>query len=268
MLDAPLNANQPAATPNVQQIIYALQRAAQDLQAQADRLGRAGDYSAEFPAEDAERMREAEALLLPLADPSGQAWSLNMALQAMTLRKDDAYLERNRCVALIARMALAMGLNAGLARTAIEGWSDDWHGCVYVELPTGQTSWHFHDSQAHLFAGLPPYIGSWDGHDTPEKYRRVAAAFVPRADGKPTPELACARCSFMLAATREAQAFAGHYGDKVMELRGALERECTDTDALLRGLGLDPARCRTEGGSLQVRKALGMLAGAPNGEQR
>jgi hypothetical protein len=98
-------------------------------------------------------------------------------LANMTARKDAAYLERNQCVALIARMALASGWRAGIARTAIEGWSEDWHGCVYVDLPTGQTSWHYHDSQAHLFADLPPYTGAWDGHDTPEKYRRVGAAF-------------------------------------------------------------------------------------------
>jgi hypothetical protein len=104
----------------------------------------------------------------------------NAALRAEVERlretKDGAYLERNRCVALIARMALTLGLRAGLARTAIEGWSEDWHGCVYIDLPTGQCSWHFHDSQAHLFYGLPTYAGKWDGHTTPEKYGRVDAA--------------------------------------------------------------------------------------------
>ena len=91
--------------------------------------------------------------------------------------KDGAYLERNKCVALIARMALAMGLKAGRAKTAIEGWSEDWHGCVYIDLPTGQVSWHFHDSHLFLFIDLPKYGGTWDGHDTPEKYRRCAAGF-------------------------------------------------------------------------------------------
>ena len=91
--------------------------------------------------------------------------------------KDGAYLERNKCVALIARMALSMGMKAGRARTAIEGWSDDWHGCIYIDLPGGQVSWHYHDSQESLFARLPTYLGTWDGHDTPEKYRRVAASF-------------------------------------------------------------------------------------------
>lgn len=102
--------------------------------------------------------------------------SLRAEVERLREAKDGAYLERNRCVALIARMALAMGLRAGLARTAIEGWSDDWHGCVYINLPTGQCSWHFHDSQAYLFDGLPAYAGQWDGHTTPQKYERVDAA--------------------------------------------------------------------------------------------
>lgn len=91
-------------------------------------------------------------------------------LAEMEVRKDAAFLERNQVVA-----ALAKSWPSGVARTAIKGWSEDWHGCVYIDLPTGQTSWHFHDSQAYLFDGLPAYAGKWDGHDTPEKYRRLAA---------------------------------------------------------------------------------------------
>lgn len=89
--------------------------------------------------------------------------------QEMRARKDAAYEERNRVVA-----ALASVFPAGIARTAIEGWSEDWHGCVYIDLPTGQASWHYHDSHAHLFAHLPPYAGIWDGHTTAEKYERLA----------------------------------------------------------------------------------------------
>ena len=94
-------------------------------------------------------------------------------LAQMEMRKDAAYLERNQVVAALASLALDLGYRAGIARTAIEGWSDDWHGCVYIDLPTGQVSWHYHDSHAHLFDFLPHYDGEWDGHDTPEKYRRV-----------------------------------------------------------------------------------------------
>lgn len=95
---------------------------------------------------------------------------LERELADMEARKDGAYEERNKVVAALAKL-----FPSGVARTAIEGWSEDWHGCVYIDLPTGQVSWHFHDSQAHLFAGLPPYTKPWDGHDTPEKYRRLAA---------------------------------------------------------------------------------------------
>lgn len=98
-----------------------------------------------------------------------QAQQLSEALKEMEARKDAAYLERNQVVA-----ALAKCFPSGTAKTAIEGWSEDWHGCVYIDLPTGQASWHFHDSHAYLFADLPAYKGKWDGHTTEEKYRRVS----------------------------------------------------------------------------------------------
>jgi hypothetical protein len=82
--------------------------------------------------------------------------------------KDNAYEERNRVVALLARL-----FPSGLATTAIEGWSADWHNCVYIDLPFGQVSWHIHDSQMRLFDGLQAYSGKWDGHTTDEKYGRI-----------------------------------------------------------------------------------------------
>lgn len=110
----------------------------------------------------------------PDGDPHGECAAaihkLQADLTAMEARKDAAYLERNQVVA-----ALAKCFPSGIARTAIEGWSEDWHGCVYIDLPTGQASWHFHDSHAYLFEGLPAYTKPWDEHDTPEKYRRLAA---------------------------------------------------------------------------------------------
>lgn len=102
------------------------------------------------------------------------------ALEELRKQKDGAYFERNQVVA-----ALAKCFPSGVAKTAIEGWSEDWHGCVYIDLPTGQVSWHFHDSQAYLFKDLPPYAGKWDGHDTPEKYRRVNALAAQPQQAKP-----------------------------------------------------------------------------------
>lgn len=102
--------------------------------------------------------------------PEAQAPSEPTPLDDMRARKDAAYLERNRVVA-----ALASAYPSGIARTAIEGWSEDWNGCVYIDLPTGQASWHYHDSHAHLFEHLPSYQKAWDGHTTEEKYERLAA---------------------------------------------------------------------------------------------
>ena len=117
--------------------------------------------------------------LADLADPD-QLWRLPCFDQL------DLPLDKRRQldagVALIARMAVAMGFRVAVTKTAIEGWSTDWHGCVYIGLPTGQVSWHFHDSQASLFYGLPRGHGVWDGHDTPEKYRRVDTAFLGASD--------------------------------------------------------------------------------------
>lgn len=83
---------------------------------------------------------------------------------------DGAYAERNQLVAGLSKL-----YPAGQKKTAIEGWDETWHNCIYIDLPTGQVSWHIHDNEMAQFVHLPPYAGEWDGHDTPEKYRRLAA---------------------------------------------------------------------------------------------
>jgi hypothetical protein len=138
------------------------------------------------PAAPAEPAPDLLATRLAVAEEMAAQYAAQ--LDQVREQKNGAYLERNRCVALIARMALALGQRAGVARTAIEGWSEDWHGCVYIDLPAGQASWHYHDSQASLFDGLPAYKGAWDGHSTPEKYERVAASYVAPVAPAPAPE--------------------------------------------------------------------------------
>lgn len=93
--------------------------------------------------------------------------------EAASSATDAAYNERNRCVALIASFAISKGWKAGLAKTDIEGWDPEWHNCVYIDLPTGQASWHFHDRELSLFSHLPAYEGEWDGHSTEQKYDRI-----------------------------------------------------------------------------------------------
>lgn len=78
-----------------------------------------------------------------------------------------AYRER---AALVALLAALYPSHIGPAEDA-PGWS-----IVYVELPTGQASWHIARSDMPLFAHVPtsdPKGNHWDGHTTPEKYQRV-----------------------------------------------------------------------------------------------
>jgi hypothetical protein len=96
-------------------------------------------------------------------------------LETLRKQKDAAYLERNQCVALLAKLAHRLGWDVGVGRhpdTDAE-WGNEWRNILFIELPTGQVSWHFHDSNMELLEGLPRYQKPWDGHDTPAKYRRV-----------------------------------------------------------------------------------------------
>jgi hypothetical protein len=99
-------------------------------------------------------------------------------LEELRKSKDAAYEERNHLVALLARL-----FPSGLAKTVIEGWSEEWHNCVYIDLPTGQASWHVHDSQMFLFEGLPSYAKEWDRHTTEEKYDRISKLVADIAQG-------------------------------------------------------------------------------------
>lgn len=91
--------------------------------------------------------------------------------------KDGAYSERNRCVAFIARMAWTLGWACwrGKHDPADTTWDADWRNIVFIAAPTGQLSWHIHDSELPLFAWIPSGLTEWDGHSTEEKYRRMAS---------------------------------------------------------------------------------------------
>lgn len=93
---------------------------------------------------------------------------------------DAAYTERNHLVALLSKL-----YPAGKARTAIEGWSPEWHGCVYIDFPWGQASWHYHDRDAGLFSHLAPYLDSWDGHTTEAKYELIRQAVAAPQQAEP-----------------------------------------------------------------------------------
>jgi hypothetical protein len=115
--------------------------------------------------EQIERMK----VLAPKVVAMGQMLTASRAETAdLALEVDTAYRERNALVA-----ALARHYPSGIRKTDIPGWDPCWHNCVFIDTQEGQMSWHYHDSDARLFAGLPPYEKPWDGHTTPEKYERL-----------------------------------------------------------------------------------------------
>lgn len=136
-----------------------------DIQQEIERLGRiARSNGAASVHPDAWREHAAR-----LTDLYEKLSAVRMDLEREASNVNAAYGERNKLVA-----ALANVFPAGIKTTAIDGWDPAWHNCVYVDLPTGQVSWHYHDDERPLFDHLDPYPGSWDGHDTETKYARVA----------------------------------------------------------------------------------------------
>lgn len=52
----------------------------------------------------------------------------------------------------------------------------DWP-VLYIQLPTGQCTWHIRESDIELFAHVRRDVYEpWDGHTTEEKYERVDGA--------------------------------------------------------------------------------------------
>lgn len=94
---------------------------------------------------------------------------MNETIVNLRAAKDAAYAERNQLVA-----ALSKQFPASVEQHEGEDWEDDWRNVVFIDLPTGQVSWHIHDSELYLFDHLPKNEGRvWDGHSTEEKYGRL-----------------------------------------------------------------------------------------------
>jgi len=90
--------------------------------------------------------------------------------------KDDAYRQRNALVAWLASLYPTV-----LARTDIEGWSDDWHWCVFISTPAGQVSFHVHDSHLAYFGHVKRIDNNpWDGHDDATKWDRISETIRDR----------------------------------------------------------------------------------------
>jgi hypothetical protein len=83
-----------------------------------------------------------------------------------------SYRERALLVATMAKMALALGYKAGLGRDIAYPEGSEWSHVIFIDLPTGQVSWHVHESDLDL-VDLPPYHTPWDNHDDGAKFDRL-----------------------------------------------------------------------------------------------
>jgi hypothetical protein len=84
---------------------------------------------------------------------------------------NNAYAERNLCVALIADYAQWVGHGVWMKIDPNE--EAGWQHIIFIDLPTGQVSWHLQDSELENFPGIPEWPIEWDGHTTEEKYKRI-----------------------------------------------------------------------------------------------
>lgn len=112
-------------------------------------------------------------------DRRAQLATVTAERDALREEKNNAYSERNHLVAALAKL-----FPSGVRTTSIEGWDQEWNGCCYIDLPSGQISYHYHDSQSSLFAHLPRYDQPWDGHSKDVVHQRLAAIDAAIKEGK------------------------------------------------------------------------------------
>lgn len=95
--------------------------------------------------------------------------ALKAERDVLKAEKDKAYRERNHVIAGLSKV-----FTSHLMRHPEDGlWEDDWMWIVCINLPTGQATWHIHDTERHLFDHLLVKDNTWDGHDIEEKYHRL-----------------------------------------------------------------------------------------------
>lgn len=94
-------------------------------------------------------------------------------LEELRKSKDAAYWERNQLVSALTKLFPSC---LGKHEESDESWDREWMNIVYIQLPTGQVSWHIHDSDLENFSHLRTDLDEkWDGHSTDEKYNRLRA---------------------------------------------------------------------------------------------
>jgi len=95
---------------------------------------------------------------------------LQKEITQLTKDKNQAYYERDQLVCALSKLFpshLTKHPESDLT------WERDWMNIVCIHLPTGQATWHIHDSEVVYFDHLKFEPNHWDGHTTEEKYNRI-----------------------------------------------------------------------------------------------
>ncbi len=81
---------------------------------------------------------------------------------------NEVYADRNRLAQLASHLAARLGYATGFDVTPQD---PEWP-VLYIDLPTGQVSWHIPRAQVWPHY---TYQGTWDGHDNTVKANRILA---------------------------------------------------------------------------------------------
>lgn len=147
--------------------------------------------------------------------------------------KNEAYRQRNHLVAALARL-----FPSGIRQTNIDGWDQEWNGCVYIDLPIGQISYHYHVSQSYLFDDLPPYTKEWDGHEKETVHQRLAWLGVSYARMRAALEKASVgELIEALKPFAVRNMYPSRSGDDLVEIECTIH-ECHNARAVLEKLGV------------------------------
>jgi hypothetical protein len=88
-------------------------------------------------------------------------------------------LERDICVSLIAKMAALLKISVGIKTCEFAEKSNGGNEVVQlqnrviVDLPSGQVSWDYLESEGHLFEGLPEYSGHVEMQEIQDIYFKI-----------------------------------------------------------------------------------------------
>jgi len=132
-----------------------------------------GRFICLYTREPAEEWKHSTDEMMAVLQEAQEANRLRAENERLSDQKDGAYRERDALVCALSKLFPAW---IGRHPESDTSWDDDWRWIVFVDAPSGQMSWHIHDSERSMFDHLEWIEDDehkWDGHTTEEKYRRL-----------------------------------------------------------------------------------------------